>query len=279
MNAKRTKRLINNNSFVQNTVFDVVNPVTRRVFPNEITLEEQYSDLQEGSKINNDIRLCIRETRTIIGNPRSFWKKIFPNTAREIIFKSSDRCSFGVISYILHNYLGKEFTTEIVKQSLIRFYEEPFRQHKVRLLELFRRQWKPELWRLLNNDAINLPEAIMNETYQMTDIDIALLSKHFQLPIVLFSPLKLRNLFDDSDNIEWIILKNNSKDKFYFIRSHHAGSKKITASEKEPKSYGLIDTPYLLSELRTFNEEVNAVLMNKTKHITSFDILSGAQQT
>ena len=220
--------------------------------------------------MNDNIRICIRETREIIGNPRSFWRKIFPKNAKEIIFKSTSRCSFGVVIYVLFDLLGKEFTSELIKQALIRFYEEPFNSNRSKLLELFKHQWKHELWKLLNSNLITLSEAIMNETYHLTDIDIVLLSKHFQLPIVLFSPLKLRNLFEDSENIEWIILNNNTKNKFYFIRSHSASTKK---TDIDQKSYGLVDSPYLLSELRTFNEEVNNALLNNTKHISSFDNL------
>ena len=262
----------NDNPNIKNNVFEMVNPISKQMYSNEIALTQQYSENQEQTNMNDSIKNCILETREIIGNPRSFWRKLFPNTTREILFKSGERCSFAVIIHIMQNLLKREFSIEIIKQSLIRFYEEPFRNYKSSILNLFKRQWKPSVWKSLNEGVISLSDAIMNENYTMTDLDIMLLSKHFKLPIVLFSTYKLKNLFDD-DSIEWLILNNNNKDKFYFVRTYHVSAYINKPNDEERKSYSLIDTAFFLQEVRSFNESVNEAVSNQSRNIITFDEL------
>jgi len=266
----------NDNPNIQNNVFEMVNPITKQQYSNEITLSQQYSENVEEDNIDDNVRICIRESRDVIGNPRSFWRRLFPKQTKEIIFKSGERCSFAVILYIMQKLLKRVFSVEIIKQSLVRFYEEPFRLYKNNLLNLFRRQWNPILWKSLRDGRLSLPDAIMSESYLMTDLDIMLLSKHFKLPIVLFSTYKLKNLFDDSDNIEWLILNNNLRDKFYFIRSHHTtfvGNKPV---DEEQKSYCLIDNAFFIQELRDLNVLIDEAVLGQTKNIYTFDQLVSA---
>lgn len=261
----------NDNPNIKNNTFEMVNPVTKQEYSNEITLSQQYPENQEETNINENVRVCVREVRDVIGSTRSFWKKLFPKTTKEIVFKSGERCSFGVIIYVMQQLLQREFTVEMIKQFLIRFYDDPFRLYKNNLLNLFRRQWNPILWKSLREGTLNISDAIMNENYIFTDLDIALLAKHFKLPVVLFSTYKLKNLFGENTDVEWIIFNNNMHDKFYFIRSHSGSSLSNRPVDEEQKPYCLIETPYFLQELGDFNTLTNEAVLNQSPNVFTFD--------
>ena len=95
------------------------------------------------------------------------------------------------------------------------------------------------------SEKIDLETVIFSEEYYITDLDIWILAKTAQLPIILFSSTKLNQL---SPSIDWILLVGNVHDKLHFIRS----PAQIIADT--PPEYNLIAGAFPFSELKEFRQ-------------------------
>jgi hypothetical protein len=65
-----------------------------------------------------------------------------------------------------------------------------------------------------------LEQVIQSEGYNITDLDIWVISKKLRLPVILFSSTHLKLSLDPTKKIDWLLLSGNpQKDKYFFIRS------------------------------------------------------------
>jgi len=203
------------NAYLQNVPYEIAAPVNSQIYSNEVTLNEQYSTTDVTTNLDELSIECIRETRDIIGNATSYWKRMFPATAREMIFYNSPHCSFYVLIYILQKYLNTPLSVVNVKETLIQAYIEKG-GNKQRLYKELQKQGKRDMINRVIQSQTTLETLIMSEEYYLTNTDIVVFSEKLKLPIVLFSTMKLRNL--DLDRNWKIIESGKPREKHYFIR-------------------------------------------------------------
>ena len=252
--------------YINTTNYEMANPNTTRLFSNEISLNEQYESLNEIEEQLSSNLECIQEIKAVIGNDRSFWKRIFPKNAKEIIFKSGGNCDFQMIIYIIKDLYKKDYTVLNIKQAIIKFYEEPMKIYSQKIKEILRTQLKLSIIKPFLENKINIETLVMNDLYTLTDIDIWLLAQNLNMPIILFSIHNLKLIPNREQEIKWLLMNKNYKEAFYFIRSP------MNLLEDQKKStYSLIKR-YTLSELRDdFEKEVINAITNKTENVQTLD--------
>jgi hypothetical protein len=97
--------------------------------------------------------------------------------------------------------------------------------------------------RKLFENGATIEQVIMSEGYYITDLDIWLMAKKTQLPIILFSSTSLKNLVE---GIDWILMYGKPQDKFYFIRSP------ANVSPGEVPEYQLVMPPIAPNSMQEF---------------------------
>ena len=206
--SKYLKRVDYNNAFPALTINYVDKPIT-----GEEQRKMETDNIPELQIVNMD---CVKKIRDIQGNTHSMWKRAFPKTAKEYVFHPKIQCSFHVLISILHDYLNRQgklsvaLTVQNIKSQLWKAYSDYSNNDK--LVEVLKMQGKRKLF----ENGATLEEVIMSEGYYITDLDIWLMAKKTQLPIILFSSTTLKNLVE---GVDWLLLYGKPQDRFYFIRS------------------------------------------------------------
>ena len=153
---------------------------------------------------------CKKEQKVLT----SKWKEIFVKGVSLINYRNfSPFCSFQLIIEIITNF---ESTIQIksinnLKEILLSQYEL-YKLDIYRIGNIWKLQGKIKLGDKLLLGEINLENAIMDETYYITNLDILLLSEYFKLPIVLLSITKHRE-----NNKTFLITNKSTSDNYYFI--------------------------------------------------------------
>jgi len=211
----------NANPYVKNVTYDMADPSITQTYSNEVALTEQdrlRSNKESDKDKYTDFTIeCIQKRGPIIGHtPNSMWKRSFPKTAEEIIFKPTVACSYYPIISIMQEKFNAIISVKNVKDFLWKGYEALMGEYSVKIINILKSQGKKNMMDRLAKKQITMETLIFSEEYYITDLDIWILAKDAQLPVILFSSTKLKQL---SSTIEWLFLGGNVHDNLYFIRS------------------------------------------------------------
>jgi hypothetical protein len=182
--------------------------------------------------IQENIRSCIKETLNHVkGNVKSKWVYLFPNKCREVFFQETDNkiCSFAPIIYILQSVFNRQLTITAVKEKLANIYSSyTDAATRAAIYKIFYMEGKRDLAAKLEAGQITIEDAIIEENYYLTNIDLWVFFNAIELPVyvVLFSAFTLKNI-SPKDQIDWLLFsklkrKNvdgTTREKFVFIRS------------------------------------------------------------
>ena len=166
--------------------------------------------------------LCKKEKKSVTLK----WKPYFPKEAIELEYSNDQpRCTFQIILDIINDYIKDNKIRSInnLKNILIEEYEK-VADKLINVANILIFEGKTDYGRKLLTGEIKIEVMIMSEDYYLTNLDIHLLCKRFNLPIVLISSTKL--LYN---NQEILVLNRSDNDKYYFIK---VASTKVNASSK-----------------------------------------------
>jgi len=238
----------NRNEFITNIHYDDAQPEESQIYSSDLTLAEQFaiSQEKEGSQLDEYILDCIRETKTkVVGNDKAgSWRPYFPAAAKEIIFMNSIVCSYIPIIYILQQTLKAPISIQNVKTTLWNGYSKLVEVYRDKILTILRNQGKRELVELVTSKKTTLEHLIFSDAYYITDLDLWILCKVTQLPVVLFSSTKLKYLIN---HIDWLRIgsgKGEPNTKYYFIRSP------VDVAPNKPPAYQLVIPSYSFIEMK-----------------------------
>lgn len=262
INNEYLKKLVpfNYNKQIVNVNHSTAQPQKSQVYSNDaILLKDQYvSNIPTDNKNINDYMLeCIKDSVEIVGNAsQSMWKRIFPKTTKEIIFKNtSNNCSFYVLLYIFFHKYNTQVSVQSLKISLWNGYKKFLPKYKDTILKIWKKQGKKSLCDKIKTNNLTIESAIMSDAYYITDLDIWIFSIETKTQICLFSKLKLQSI---NENIEWLIMGNKYNDLHYFIRSpSFKGANSIPA-------YNLIKEPFSIGSLGEFQTIVQNTISGRT---------------
>ena len=245
----------NSSKYVQHTNYDTAVPAIHQTYAeNVVTLDEQYEQPIPEDTTNAE---CIQSIVNIVGNVHSMWKKSFPNTARELVFKRTVECSFGVMMTIFQAYSGEPHSIAQIKEKLWEGYSQFIqkdRMHLFRFIDIMNFQGKKKLMDPLIQKQMTFESRIFSEEYYLSDLDIWVLAHTYKLPIILFNPNQLKGFVSRKERLitpkmEWVVCGGNTKEKYYFIRSN------ITAKDIQTSGiaqYHLVQPAIAINETREF---------------------------
>jgi hypothetical protein len=230
---------------------------------------EEKKETEEGETVLYEEFLeCIKDAGDVIGNPsESVWKRIFPKKTREIVFKTSTVCRYAVLMYIYQDAFKKPISILSIKEALWEGYKELFLQYREPILKSLEKQGKKEMVEKIRNVTIYFEWAIRSEDYGISELDIWIFARVFQLQICLFSKVGLKGLEPPVGGVlEWKMLNNRFKEKHYFIR--------VPPLSNKTDGFHLITPAYFLNELGDFERKVqDAVSGTDTKNRESVETL------
>lgn len=201
---------------------------------------------KKDSSLSNFIVDCIEFTKpNVIGNMKpGSWRKIFPNTAKELFFQKSINCTFIPIIYVFQEVFSSVISIQNIKTALSKGYSDLFKNTSIRekVMIILKKQGKQTLFNSVESGKMDFETALFSDDYYITDLDIWIISTQAKLPIILFTATSLKSL---SLPIQWLKLggRNTSNEKYYFIRSPAEMKKDI------PSSYHIIQSGYPLNQL------------------------------
>ena len=238
----------NRNHYVKNITYDIAEPSITQTYSNEVSLEEQQQMVRTTDLAQDrfDFTIeCIKKRDKVIGNiQNSMWKRIFPKTVDEIVFKNTVTCSYYAVISVLQERLKSAVSVQNVKILLWQGYNQLMETYSGKIMNILKLQGKKDMVERISSKKMDLETAIFSEEYYITDLDLWVLAKTAQLPIVLFSSTKLNQL---SPSIEWILLGGKTMyENLHFIRS----PAQIVADT--PPEYHLITEAFPFSELKEF---------------------------
>ena len=116
-------------------------------------------------------------------------KVYLPNNILSINYNNDvPRCSFELILTLIKNYIPDTpiITINQIKEALLEEYNK-LRNYSYQIGNILKAQGKNEIAEKLLLGTVRLDTLIMSDNYYLTNLDLLLLVKHFQLPLILLS--------------------------------------------------------------------------------------------
>jgi hypothetical protein len=235
---------ISTNAYAENIPFDLAHPEKSQKYSRTVTLEKQQ---EVGNETNRQGELfvihCIKETKEVMGNTKSEWKRIFPITAKEMTIHPTPLCTFYLMMYIYQQHTKKTISMETLKGVLSAKYQQLLPKYSTDILSILGKQGgKKEMMNRVKTSRISLDALIKSEEYYLTNLDIWVLASTLDLPILLFSTKPLQNLRLTKN---WILLGGRPRTDAYFgLRSP------VDSKDAIVPPYQMIKSAIRLQELR-----------------------------
>ena len=205
---------VEKNSFVNNTTFDTVNPDKTKVYSSQAEIDttvlEIDDDIEKMIEISDTG--CNVTKKQLIG----YLQELFPPKSFELYYKTHKSiCSYEIFFNIMRDYKPSEQTNiDNIKQKLPEIYDEYRDQLREILLLLIELNKKIIIEKVLDKQ-IDLNDLLLGDEYYLTYVDMILIAKYYNLPIVLISSMPINNKANDDT---FIIPNKIKSDKWYFIK-------------------------------------------------------------
>lgn len=208
---------------------------------------------------------CIKETRDIYGNSESYWKQLFPKTAKEVVLQKEAVCSFFLFGMMLYEKTSKYHSIQEIKQLLWEAYAPLWEDYSIKFENILMKQGKTDFVRKLKAGIVDIETLIKSEEYYLTNIDIWVFAAKMNLPVVLYCEKSFKNMITD---IKWLVLAGSPDDAYYFIRSP------IVIERNTVPVYQMVKPCLKFTEVRGFSTMVESGLRGEEeykKSLISFD--------
>jgi hypothetical protein len=216
------------NEYIQNINYDMANPaLTSERFNNKVGLTEQ--------------KKCVSEiTQLDTSETGRQWHTVFPDAAKVMVYRNSPICSFDIMIDIIQKITGINQEVQDIKVTLLKQYEIYIAEYGKSLNVLLSNQGKAKFINMIKTERMTYETMIMSESYFLTNLDLWLLARAYNIPIVLFSSNPISNMVE---GVDWIILNGQLDSEFMFI---HCEGVKSTEMRDE---YKVMTESYSLSKL------------------------------
>ena len=205
------------NNHINYTTYDSVNPNKTKFYSNEVSKEQYQGDEYDAEDAEDLIEIsdsgCSLTKKLLIG----YLQEQFPPKTYEIYYKTPNSiCTYEIVLNVLRDYDSKFARLSIfdLKKNLVEIYKYYKDNLKLLIILLIELNKKVVLERVLD-EVVNMDEMLLSEEYYLTYIDMVLIAKYYNIPIILISSMPIiEKLLPDT-----IIIPNKIKtDKWYFIK-------------------------------------------------------------
>jgi hypothetical protein len=201
------------NKYITHNTFDTAQPLKTQSYGNEVAGPSAAGPGASASASATGVK-CPEPTSILVTSP--YWKPIFPENSIEVIFHDSPAlCTFDIMLILLQN---TNLTKNDLKEILVEEYALYYTDYKFEIIQVLKLQGKNKISKQLINKTTTLANLIMSEDYYATNLDLWLLAKHYDLPLIFFSGTELAE-----NGAKFLVAHTNAKgafkDHYYFIRS------------------------------------------------------------
>ena len=189
---------------------DLLNNIERSIFDIDKDFDDEIKE-----SYNKEIEEKRCEVR--IKKLTSKWNNIFPKNSTENIFNiypNEKICSFELLIRIIKYNNNLDINTNEIKEILIEKYNQYIERYLQNIINIFYLEGKQYFLRVLMMKNTTLDILIMSNKYYITNLDIWLISKHFNIPIIMYSSTKLVE-----NNKDVMLINRSDNNKYFFIRA------------------------------------------------------------
>ena len=191
---------ITNNAYITSNTYDTANPIK----------SQSYSSAIRDDKPLNDT--CKTTIKSKISGK---WKNWFNTNCKEIEYMSSKVCTYTIIIDIMKSNGIDDRTVGLLKADLLSEYKKLLDQgHRDMIYLILEKQGKVNAMRRIRRNELKFEDYILSENYYLTNLDIWLIAKLYNLGISIISSTKL---IENNDNILPLVYPENGE--YYFIKS------------------------------------------------------------
>ena len=228
---------VDNKYIKYNDVYDNAIPNKTIVYNNEI---DRLIKINE-QEIKDDISCQSERTDTVGGKLKNF----FPKKTIELVFDAENPlCTFEVIEMIINDYNGKKIVNKkMLKEQLIEEYEK-YNEYLFEITDILNKQGK-KFASQVQVGQLTLQDMIVSNDYYATNLDIWILAKRYNIPLIFISGTKL-----GENDKTFLVAHNDNSDKYYFIKSPGVGVLKL------PKYRLYIHETHMKIPLTSFSSDV-----------------------
>ena len=197
------------NRFLKYNTYDTAEPLQTETYTNLIT-ENKKNVVANAAQIT-----CAKPK---IANVAGKWQRAFPNTAKELVFTDNPNgCTFDVITTILQVHGGENatITRNELKEVLADEYLLLMEKYSKQLLAMLRLEGKSLIVKQIELGQVNVQDVVMSVDYYVTSLDLWILARRFDLPLVLYSATKFP---ETKGNIIVTTTPSRSVTEYYFIK-------------------------------------------------------------
>ena len=255
---------LSESNYALRTTYETAHPAVSQTYANDpVSVEDQYSFLKQSQTMvstDKEEIECVDSVVDVVGNARSLWKRSFPPTAKEVVYKNTEACSFSVMTDIFRQHSGVGHTVQTLKRMLWEGYSRLLDSSSdtfIKIVAILKRQGKSRLMEPVAKHQMTMETRIHSEDYYVSDLDIWVLSQTQQLPVILFNPNGLKGFAKD---IYWIKCGGNTRSKYFFVRST------IDSTLNKISHYHLVRPALALSETREFYAIVSGAIQGNAEY-------------
>jgi hypothetical protein len=269
------------NEYIKNIPFGVAqpDPTIAQKYSNSVSLEEQRA-----FGMSDAVSSCKKELIPVGGERanNNYWHNVvFKKSTKEIVFKATPECSFGILYYILQDFKKRTITSAEIRRMIWEGYRGLWENTKYRkvIVYIMKLQGKGGFANTLDNTMMS--ETTMPVDYFVTVIDIWIIAQKFGIPIILFSSyvsIKQIGIISMEPGTEisagvpeptidpkphrmknsWIVMGRTPKgtsDKFYFVRSPTTANVKTTKETNVVSENSMVYGSFLIDDLGTTSKD------------------------
>jgi len=241
-----------------NISYDIASPLTTQKYSNNLSKTRLTDDNTE-IHIDDTMEItCIDEIGEVKGNVvDGYWRNVFPAKTRELVLNKSTMCSYYMIIRLFKLTYNSDISLEQLKKRLITIYSIHMENEKSKkkIYSILRAQGKKKKIDDVISKTHDFDHMIMEESYNLSGLDIWLLAHHLKLPIILFSAIPFKTM---AKGKKWMYLYDKephypTKGKYYFIRQKEGSAQ-----------FNFLDGSFDLKTLgNNFEKEFNEKTENK----------------
>lgn len=261
------------NKYISNQAAEFIEPQVSVTYSNKLDLTQDTDTTSKKDKKTN----CISRIKTKV---TGVWNKFFNYKTQETFYKNTPVCGYELFLSLLKDHNDKYNKTNIseLKTILIKEYTkliDKYGENKI-IKKILLDQGKERIKSQIMSKSLTLSQAIISDDYYLSNLDMIILAKHYDLPLVIISGVQLHELRGWNLGVTsvretkktgtnkhkknrkmWIVNRDKDYDHYYFIRQ-------LGIKRNIPQRYSLIHEK---NNIRINNDDIKRNLSTQMKAI------------
>lgn len=191
------------NRYVRYNTYDIAEPLNGQV----------YNDVVNISKADKapETEKCGKPKLVAVAGK---WTKAFPHGSKELVFSDKpSSCTFEIVQTLLQVMKLPNLSQNQIREILGEEYNEIVEGYMAETLGIFRTEGKSLLAKQIELGELSIMDVVMLDTYYLTTIDLWVLARKFNMPVVLYSATKFIET-----KTSLIVTNATDGDDFFFIK-------------------------------------------------------------